>query len=85
VFQKSPLAVPADQAHVDLESLKYFEVTTKFCDCVANYRKCLVLPRNLLTLNLANVRSRMFAFGGKAVAALINDRKRKPGITGKLT
>src|SRR4029434_3060005 len=42
VFQETPLAVPSDQARVDLELLEYPEIATELGDRVANHRKRLL-------------------------------------------
>src|SRR4030095_5878699 len=39
VFQESPLAVPSDQARVDLEGLEYPEIVTELGDRVADHRE----------------------------------------------
>ena len=46
VFQKTPFAVPTDQARVNFEGLKYCEVTTKLGGRIADDRKRLVLSGN---------------------------------------
>ena len=44
VFEKSPLAIPADQARVNLESLDFPQIVTKLDNRVANDGHRLVLP-----------------------------------------
>jgi len=46
LFEKRPLAAPTDQARVNLEGLKYFEVMTKLSDRTADYRERLVLSED---------------------------------------
>jgi hypothetical protein len=37
VFDKTPLAIPPDQARLNLEGLKYFEIVTELSDRIAYY------------------------------------------------
>src|SRR5882672_4945000 len=46
MFDESPLVVPAYQARLDLDGLKYFEIAAKLGDGIANHREGVLPPRN---------------------------------------
>jgi len=46
MFDKTPLAIPADQARLNLEGLKYPEIAAKLGDGIANHGEGFLPPGN---------------------------------------